>query len=505
MKYNVLQYLEESCMRFPEKIAFEDENEAITYSKTVEYAKRIASYVLRLKNYKPNAAVAILIDRNIDSIVSFFGVVYAGCFYVPIDLNMPKERVDLILESVKPIAIIDSRIKSGDYDNSKSYIDLLKNYTVCDDLLQKVRNNMIDEDPLYAIFTSGSTGVPKGVLISHRSVIDLLDAFNEAFHFENDSVFCNQAPFDFDVSVKDIYNSIYCGGKVVVAPKKLFMSPKLLVEFLVKKEINTMIWAVSALKIISDFAALDAVDELPKLRYSMFSGEVMPPKSLMYWKKHFPNTKFVNLYGPTEITCNCTYYIVDRDFSPEEKIPAGKPFTNTRIKLIDESGKLITEAGQLGEICVSGRCLALGYWSDFEKTEKSFPKDPFVNGYSSRMYKTGDLGQYDDDGNIVFSSRKDHQIKHMGHRIELGEIEAALNSIPFVTTAVCIYIEAKETILCFYQADEECKKEIIRELGLKLPKYMWPNVFVKKEVLPLNKNGKIDRIKLKKEWETENG
>ena len=121
------------------------------------------------------------------------------------------------------------------------------------------------------------------------------------------------------------------------------------------------------------------------------------------------------------------------------------------------------------------------------------------------MYKTGDLGQYDDDGNIVFSSRKDHQIKHMGHRIELGEIEAALNSIPFVTTAVCIYIEAKETILCFYQADEECKKEIIRELGLKLPKYMWPNVFVKKEVLPLNKNGKIDRIKLKKEWETENG
>ena len=146
----------------------------------------------------------------------------------------------------------------------------------------------------------------------------------------------------------------------------------------------------------------------------------------------------------------------------------------------------------------------MGYWDDTDKTEASFPRDFLLKEYVTRMYRTGDLGQYDSDGNIVFASRKDYQIKHMGHRIELGEIESALNGIDFVISSVCVYVEEKQSIVCFYQADREYKQEIVIELGKKLPKYMWPNKYVRKDVLPLNKNGKIDRILLKKEWMSEN-
>ena len=523
---NVLDYLDIDAAKAPSKIALEDEYECMTYSKVRKSARIIGTFVAR-KTGVTDRPVAVIIDRNARSVVSFFGVVYSGNFYVPIDASMPAERVSLILETLSPVMIIDARKTDKAFEGAVSYDEIVPS---CDDpapsaeastsesgdapacscfideqLLAGINSCMIDQAPLYSIFTSGSTGVPKGVLISHRGVLDLVQAFEEAFSFDEDTVFCNQAPFDFDVSVKDIYNSLYCCGKIVIAPRKLFMSPKLLVSFLAEKKIDTLIWAVSALRIISDFKALDNAENVPALKRVMFSGEVMPSKSLNYWKKMIPSATYVNLYGPTEITCNCTYYVVDRDFADDEKIPVGKAFVNSRVELRDESLKVITEKNVTGEICVSGRCLALGYWNNKEKTEEVFVTDPYNPEYPVKMYRTGDLGFYDEEGNIVFASRRDHQIKHMGHRIELGEIENALNSISFLTISVCVYEESAEKIICFYQADAECKKDIVAVLSKKLPKYMWPNEYVRYDVLPLNKNGKIDRKLLRSEWEKNNG
>lgn len=494
MIYNVLQYLERNAGLYPNKIALEDDKEKVSYSEYIRNAKKIGTYITNKVSGRTNAPIAVLIDRNIRSIITFMGIVYSGNFYVPIDMTMPQDRVNLIYETLQPIEIIDACSREP-YAAADNYSDIVNSTEADPVCLQRIRENMIDTDPLYCIFTSGSTGVPKGVVISHKSVLDLVNAFKEAFSFDEDTIWGNQAPFDFDVSVKDIYNALKCGGTVQVLPKKLFKMPKLLVSYLCEKKVNTLIWAVSAFRIVADFKTLEE-GELPKLRNIMFSGEVMPVRALNYWMDKIPQAHYVNLYGPTEITCNCTYYEVKHRFAENEVLPIGKAFRNCRVLLRDENNRFISESGKIGEICVTGTCLALGYWNNRERTQSAFIQNPMNDAYESKMYATGDMGYYDPDGNIVFASRRDYQIKHMGHRIELGEIEAALNAIPFLTITCCLYDKQNEKIICFYQASQECKKEIVRELSKKLPKYMWPNVYVHYEELPLNKNGKIDRVAL---------
>lgn len=505
MIHNVLQWLEQSAERFPDRIALTDDREAITYREYLERARKIGSYLLAKRGGELSGKpVAVLIDRNLASVVTFMGVVSGGAFYVPVDMTMPMERINLILDTLKPVEIIDARglEDAGEYLTTER---ILAEAVLDEAALGNVRDNMIDVDPLYAIFTSGSTGVPKGVLVSHRSVIDLIEAFEDAFSFEEGTVFGNQAPFDFDVSTKDLYNSLYCGGCVKIIPKRMFAAPKLLAAFLQEEKIETMIWAVSAMRILADFKALALTDGLPALRNVMFSGEVMPMKTIQYWKEMIPHARYVNLYGPTEITCNCTYHVV-RDCDLEKKaLPAGKAFRNTRIFLRGEENKVVTTPGEEGEICVEGTCLALGYWNNAQKTDEAFRPIPMTGEYRRSMYATGDIGYLDEEGLLYFASRRDHQIKHMGHRIELGEIEAALNSIPFLQISVCFFSESRQKIVCCYEAEQECKKEIVLALSQKLPKYMWPNVYCYHAHLPMTKNGKIDRVTLKKEWENENG
>ena len=498
---NVLQYLETSVVRYPDKIALQDEAESLTYREYAEQAKKIGTFLAQTAGGKlRNRPVAVMIDRNIRSIVAFMGVVYSGNFYVPVDSTMPEERVRLMFDTLDPAAVLDARADAVSTDGSVSVKDILDEQTADEDVLRRIRKESIDTDPLYSIFTSGSTGVPKGVLVSHRSVIDLVEAFGEVFGFDEHMVHGNQAPFDFDVSVKDIYNAMRNGASLVVIPKKLFMLPKLLLEFIVEYRIDTMIWAVSALRIVSDFKALDAAEQKPEPRYIMFSGEVMPVSSLNYWIDHVPGAMYVNLYGPTEITCNCTYYIVEGRQDEWKALPIGRAFPNTRIVLLDEERKkAVTEPGSTGEICVAGTGLALGYWNSPEKTKESFFPDPSVPEYERRLYGTGDMGYYNEDGDLVFASRRDYQIKHMGHRIELGEIEVAVNAIPFIETSCCLYDEKRSKIVCFYQSQCEDTRQIVKLLADKLPKYMWPNRFKRYDRLPMNKNSKIDRLRLKEE------
>ncbi len=497
MIYNVLQYLEQQAEKSTDKIALADQYGRITYAEYQDQAQKIGSFIIKKAEGKRNLPVAVLIDRNLSSVVAFMGVVYSGNFYVPVDMTMPKERIELIYTNLKPLLIIDARTIDGQTSDAYTVKDILNSTEIDIINLQQVRSAMVDTDPLYAIFTSGSTGVPKGVLISHRSVIDLVESFKLTFGFGEDLVFGNQAPFDFDVSVKDIYNALKSGATVKVLPKKLFKMPKLLVRYLREEKINVLIWAVSALRIVSDFKTLETEETL-NLRYVMFSGEVMPVRVLNYWMDHIPDARYVNLYGPTEITCNCTYYEIDRRFKDDELLPIGKAFVNSRVMLLDEKLNTVTNCNQIGEICVAGTCLALGYWNDWDRTNQVFVQNPAFPFYRSLMYKTGDMGYYDTAGNIVFAARKDYQIKHMGHRIELGEVEASLNAIPFITVACCLYDKKAEKIVCFYQAEKESRKEIILELSQKLPKYMWPNVYIRYDVMPMNKNGKIDRVTLGK-------
>ena len=499
---NVLEYLERSADCFPGKIALEDDHEKVTYAEYMRKARTIATYLLRhgLEGCS-NKPVAVIIDRSIQPVITFMGVLYSGNFYVPIDYSLPAERIRLIYDTLQPVAVIDGRSGSPKpVEGAVKFEDAISGDEIDEDLLRKVRQESIDTDPIYGMFTSGSTGVPKGVVISHRGVIDLVEAFADAFGFDSEMKHANQAPFDFDVSVKDIYNAMRNGASVAVVPRKLFSMPNLLLEFLAEHRVDTLIWAVSALRIVSDFKALNGGIEMPQFRYIMFSGEVMPIKALNYWMEHVPEPMYVNLYGPTEITCNCTYCIIEGRQDELKALPIGKPFINTKIVLLDEKReKPVTKPGDIGEICVGGSGLALGYWNNPEKTKEAFFQDPAVKEYPSLLYGTGDMAYYNEEGNLVFAARRDYQIKHMGHRIELGEIEVAINAIPFIDTSCCLYDEKRSKIVCFYQSESEDTKAIARFLSDKLPKYMWPNIYKRYDRLPMNKNSKIDRVKLKEE------
>lgn len=496
MVTNIIYYLERAVKKYPDKSAIADENIEFTYKEYQNFSKKVASFLIE-KGIICKKPVAVLIDRNVYSVVAFIGCAYSGNFYVPIDCTMPIERVELILNSLKPSIIIDARNSEKNFPGAIKIRDiLLKTYN--EEKLESIKKKIIDTDPLYAIFTSGSTGVPKGVLVSHKSVIDLVENFSKEFQFDEKLVFGNQAPFDFDVSVKDIYNSLLNCAKLEIIPKRLFMMPVKLIEYIKDRNINTLIWAVSALRIVADFNTFTKTN-ISSLRYIMFSGECMPVKALNYWIENVPEARYVNLYGPTEITCNCTYYEVKGKQKVDKALPVGKAFPNTRILLLNEKCQLIQTEKIVGEICIEGSSLALGYWNNQDKTKEVFIQEPGNSVYPNRVYCTGDLGYYDENDNLVFVSRKDFQIKHMGHRIELGEVEVALNSISFIEVSCCLYDEKKEKIICIYQSAEEKTKDIVQELGKKLPKYMWPNIYLRMDKLPLNKNGKIDRKSLKEQ------
>ena len=434
-------------------------------------------------------------DKGIDTLCAFFGAVYAGGFYSLLNPRLPEERLKQIKSVLNPSVVITNQenleLAELLFGDNVYLIDELKTAAKNDALLSSVRGRAVDTDPLYANFTSGSTGVPKGVLVSHRSVIDFIDNFTEIFSIGQGNVIGNQAPFDFDVSVKDIYSAIKTGAKLVIIPMRLFSNPTALLDLLCERGVTTMIWAVSALCLISTFHGLDyKVPE--KVNKILFSGEVMPHKHLAYFMDRLPNAVFVNLYGPTEITCNCTYHIIDRNRDYDNGIPVGKPFPNKDVFLLDDNNNLVTAENTAGEICVRGTALALGYYNAPEQTAKAFVQNPLNPNYPETIYRTGDFGKYDENGELLFCGRKDFQIKHMGHRIELEEIERAINGTSGIERCCCIFDEKKSKLYGFYVGALD-KKELHRKLRERLPEFMIPNALRKLDALPLTANGKIDR------------
>lgn len=496
---NILEWLEEAVKKHPDQVAIRDEKNEMTYGQLDERRKRIGS-MLAKELTAVNQPICVMIDRNIESLATFLGITTSRNFYVPIDATQPVGRIAVILQQMQPAAMITIGDNLPEGIEGLDTVKVLRYEELAEAeidpiLLEKRRNSAMDTDPLYAICTSGSTGVPKGVLISQRSVLDFIPVFTETFQFSEEDRFGNQAPFDFDVSVKDIYSVLYLGATLYIIPRKNFSFPKKLIACLNEQRISVIVWAVSALCIVSSLNGFkkDVPHDLKKV---LFSGEVMPVKMLNIWRENLPDAMFVNLYGPTEITCNCMYYIVDREFSPEEFLPLGTAFRNEEVLILNEENQPV-KPGETGEICVKGTCLALGYYRNPEKTKEAFVQNPLNDAYPERMYRTGDLARLSENGEYFFAARKDFQIKHMGHRIELEEIESHVGAADGVTRACCIFREDKNKIYCYYTGTAEAI-DIINSLKAVVPKYMIPNVFILVDQMPLTKNGKIDRRELRK-------
>lgn len=490
--YTVLNYIENSASLYPDKLAIICEDEKITYKNLIKSSRSVGTFIANLKIFKK--PIIIFMDKGIDTSISFLGSLYAGCSYCLVNPEFPHNRI-LDIKSVlnSPLVITDDdhlNLACELFENVVNISDI-KNTTINIELLNIIHDKVIDYDPVYINFTSGSTGVPKGVVVSHRSIIDFMREFTRLFGINDTDIIGNQAPFDFDVSVKDIYAAFFTGATLVIIPKSYFSNPAKLLDYLVDKNITNLTWAVSALCLITTFHGLDY--KVPKsVRRVIFSGEVMPMKHLNIWMEKLPNTMFVNVYGPTEITCNCTYHILDRNRIYEDKIPIGKHFPNERVMLLDDNSKEITKPHEKGLICVSGTALALGYYNNKEKTNEVFITNPLVSEYQEMMYNTGDLGEYNEFGEIVFCGRKDFQIKYQGHRIELEEIERAMMKINGIIRSCVIFDEEKSKLYGFYIGDMD-KKNLHLKLKETLPVFMIPTKLIKVEEMPLTKNGKIDR------------
>lgn len=533
MRNNVMDYLDEIVRKVPEKLAFSNGTEGMTFAEVDLESKAVGTWLHNRKVYRE--PVVVFMNKHPKEVTAFFGVVRGGCFYVPIDEEMPRARIDLILENLKPRVILcddrtaeiaktfacvsggqepteaasgaacasggqESKAASGAAcaSGEQRTAEIVRYDEICrteadEAALREIHEKAIDTDPIYVVFTSGSTGVPKGVAACHRSVLDYVEQLSEVLEFGEDTVYGNQTPLYFDACLKELYPTLKFGATTYLIPKELFLMPVKLVEFLNEYRINTVCWVVSALTMISAFNTFQTI--VPQyLRTVAFGSEVFPIRQFRRWREALPEAKFTNLYGPTEGTGMCCYFKVERDFALEEAIPIGRPFKNTEILLIKED-QTPASPGETGEICIRGTSLTLGYYNNFEKTNEVFVQNPLNTAYPELIYRTGDLGRYNDRGELVFVSRKDYQIKHMGHRIELGEIEANVNVLEGVKTAGCIYDGQKGKIVLYYVGETE-EKELVSLLKDRLPRYMLPNYTRRLEQMPFTANGKIDRVAL---------
>lgn len=509
---NILWSLEQTAEKYEDRVAVSDVNQEMTWKGLVKKAQVIGAELS--KKVQPGNPIPVLLEKSSETLAVMLGIVYAGCFYVPVNPMNPAERLRKIMEKLEPEVIISD--EKGKEQLEAVGVGLEEKVigpetllpTIGTDLseeqrskLEQIQGQWKETDALYGIFTSGSTGTPKAIVVSHGAVSRFVRHFTEIFEITSEDVIGNQAPFDFDVSVKDIYSSIMTGAQLVLIPKEYFSTPPRLLDYLCDKKVTNLTWAVSALTLVSALKGLNY--RVPEsVKRVMFSGEAMPPKQLRIWQEKLPDAKFVNLYGPTEITCNCTYFPIERQYEDSEKIPAGKAFPGRRVILVDEEGKQLTEPGVQGEICSAGESLANGYYKEPEQTAEKFVLYP-VDGTEQRMYRTGDLGSYDEEGNIVFAGRKDFQIKHMGYRIEPGEIEAAIGALPEIHACVCIYLETTDEILLFYQGKIK-QESLSAAVSGKLPAYMRPNKFIRIRQMPYNSNGKVNRKLLKTNYLEEN-
>lgn len=498
MYSNVTYWLDETAEKFPDKLGYVDENKSLTFKETRIKSLNLANRIVEMGLFKK--PVAIYMEKSTDVLISFFAVAYSGNFYSPIDVAMPESRVLKIFEFFKPELIIT---KKELLDNIMKYVKDVPCICIDDidsiereyEKVYKQQGKTCDTDLLYVLFTSGSTGTPKGVTISHRSVIDFIDAIVELFKFDETDRIGNQPPFYFDMSIFDIYTTMKTGATMYIIPQKLFAWPIRLVEYLDKNKINNIFWVPSVLIIFAKLKVFDSYPMVGKMKRILFAGEVMPNKQLNYWRKNIPDAIYANMYGPTEITDICTYYVVDREFSDDESLPIGIPMRNTDILVLNDKDELV-KGDEIGELCVRGSSLSLGYYNNPEKTREVFAQNPLNTAYPEVIYRTGDLVKYNEYGEILYLSKKDFQIKHMGRRIELGEIETAVSSLDEIDRNCCLYDEKRSKIVLFIEGNTDLT-HINERISTMIPEYMLPNRLICLEELPVNANGKIDRVKLK--------
>lgn len=498
MKANMLEYLEETAERLPDKTAFYDDQESLSYAQLRDASRRIGSRLSAV--CPPRQPIALLLDsRSIRNIPAMFGVLYAGCAYAPLDIAMPAERLHLLLTLMRPTAVLtDEKGKKAlaacdlkdvpqiEYDEAVSA-------KTDEAALAAIRRQASVYDPMSILYTSGSTGIPKGSIQTHFSYVNWAEATNEVYSFTEDMVFGNQSPFFYANSVLDVISPVSLGATVYLLPAGVLSFPRRMIECLKNQHVTCLCMTPSSFINIVNAGVLTH-GCLPELQWGIMSGESMPWLPLKAWMEATPNASWWHYYGSTE-AFSVAVGKVEKNHEDGERLPVGKPFSLVHILFLDEDGKEAA-TGEPGEMLISSPWIAWGYHRDEERTNASWAVDPLKRGWQEKFFRTGDVGYLQPDGQLMVLGRRDNQIKHMGYRMELGEVETSLRSMKGIREGCVLYDRENDRIFAFYAGDLD-EKEVKRGLGAYLARYMLPDVFIRLEEMPHTGSMKIDRNQLK--------
>lgn len=502
MKNNILDYFQTTVNNSGDKIAIIEGENKITFNDLNTKSILLANSIIEKVNVI-NKPIAVFLPKSIYSVIADIAITYSSNIYMNIDVKSPQERIKNIFELIQPEIVITTTefIKSlnGVIDADRildiDEVDFMKKAQTT--LLERRMSSQIDTDPFCIINTSGSTGTPKGVVLNHRSFIDFTEVSLEIFKFNNDEVIGSLSPLVFDIYSFELCLLMSKGSTLCLIPEHLSAFPVKILELLKQHRVSFIFWVPTIMVNIANMNLLESVP-LPDLRIVWFAGEVFPTKQFNYWKQMLSDTLFANLYGPIEITLDCTYFIVNRDISDDEPLPIGIPYKNTDVLILNDKDEIISD-GEEGELCVRGTSLAMGYYNNPEKTAAVFVQNPLNISYPEIIYRTGDIVSFNSYGEIVFKGRKDSLVKHLGYRIELGEIEHVIvNTLKMAKNGCVVYQLVRKEITLFYEAEIDiAPAEFRKQIATILPKYMIPTIYIRLDEMPRNTNGKIDRLSLK--------
>ena len=470
------------------KAYIEDNQRKYTLKELDEAAAKIDAYIRKTVGSKKQV-VGVICERSFDELAAIFGIVRGGNAYMPISPDYPKERIETMLEISGCTLVIAQKKYCDLTDKAIAIEDIPSEYTVFEPAAKA-------EDTLYVIYTSGSTGTPKGAMVSNRSAINRIGWMAEKY-FNSSSVVMLKTPYTFDVSVWEIFGFAMYGFSLYILPPDLHYSQKEVLSHIGKGKVTDLHFVPTVFEqFLSVLKQTDNTeDKLNSLKNVILSGESLPAKAVNeFVRYHNGRIKVHNLYGPAECAIDVTSYECANEET--DPIPIGKPIANTQIYIVDKYMKPVP-IGVTGELCIAGDNVGQGYLNKPELTAEKFIDNPFGEG---KLYKTGDLAHWRNDGNIVFVGRNDFQVKINGQRVELGEIEASLTAVEGIeSAAVIVKSDGGSQFLCaFYTGKEIAASKLRSLLGKTLPRYMVPQAFTHLDIMPLNASGKTDRRALKK-------